>query len=106
MGWLIAVGLLIGAYFLFKDTMNRLQYVQWLRLYWITRNNAPKGTFIISPAFMRQTAEPWWRGRGIQFRAGKYTFQIGVLTSRGDDLISQVDGRDLEVTPSVIREWK
>jgi hypothetical protein len=104
--WLIAILVLVGGYFLFRDTMNRLQYIQILRLYWITRDNATKGTFIVSPAFMRQTADPWWRGRGLQFRAGKYTFQIGVLTGKGDNLLSQVDGRDLDVAPVQIREWK
>lgn len=101
----VGVALLVGAYFLFRDTMNKIQYVQTIRLYWITRDIGDKGMPIIARAEMRQTAEPWWRGKGIQFRAGKYTFQVGVLTSRGTDLLDQLGGRSLDVDADEIREW-
>lgn len=69
--------LLLGAYFLFRNTMNSLQYIG--KLYWITRDNGKPGTkHIAFDAFMRGTAPPWKIGRGVQFRWGKYTFQVGI----------------------------
>ena len=104
--WLLIVALLaVGAYFLFKDTLNRIQYIQTIRLYWITRNNGAAGTPVVSKGFMRQTAAPWWQGRGIQFRLGKYTFQVGVLLRRVDGLLDQVGGRDMEADAKEIRSW-
>jgi hypothetical protein len=102
---LVVVVFAVGAYLLFRDTMNRIQYLQSVRLYWITRNNGVRGTRVITRAFMRQTAPPWWRGTGIQFRAGKYTFQIGILTSRANGLLDQVDGRELDEDAKQIRAW-
>jgi len=96
---------IVGSYFLFRDTMNRVQYVQTLRIYWITRNNSGKGVPLVSTAFMLQTAEPWWQGRGLQFRAGRYTFQFGILTKQGRGLIDQVGGRDMAESAKEIREW-
>jgi hypothetical protein len=103
--WLIIAGLIVGSYFLFRDTMNKIQYVQTLRLYWITRNVGGKGVPLVSAAFMRQTAEPWWQGRGVQFRIGKYTFQIGILLRKADGLLDQVGGRDMDADPKEIRSW-
>lgn len=104
--WLVfGAAFLVAAYFLFRDTMNRIQYIQFLRLYWITRNNATTGTPVVAPGFMRQTAAPWWQGRGIQFRAGKYTFQIGILLRRADSLLDQVGGRDMDADAKEIRSW-
>ena len=102
---LIVVAFAIGAYLLFRDTMNRIQYLQSVRLYWITRDNGVAGTKVITRAFMRQTAPPWWRGSGIQIRSGKYTFQIGVLTSKANGLLDQVDGRELDDGAKEIRSW-
>jgi hypothetical protein len=85
--------------------MNKIQYVQALRVYWITRNVGGKGVPVVSTAFMRQTAEPWWQGRGVQFRAGKYTFQIGILLRKANSLLEQVGGRDLEADAKEIRTW-
>lgn len=104
--WLaVAVITLFLAYLLFKDTMNRLQYVQTLRIYWITRNNAAPKTPIVCKAFMHQTHEPWWRGSGVQFRFKQYSFQVGVLTSRGDGLLDQIGGRDMDEPVTEIRGW-
>ena len=102
---LIAVVFVIGVYLLFRDTMNRIQYLQSVRLYWITRDNGVVGTKVITRAFMRQTSPPWWRGSGIQIRVGKYTFQVGVLTSRANSLLEQVDGRELNDDAKEIRSW-
>lgn len=102
---LLVVACAIGAYLLFRDTMNRIQYLQSVRLYWITRDNGVAGTKVITRAFMRQTAPPWWRGSGIQIRAGKYTFQVGVLTSKANSLLEQVDGRELDDDAKEIRSW-
>lgn len=95
----------VGSYFLFRDTMNKIQYVETLRLYWITRNNSGKGVPFVSTAFMYQTAEPWWQGRGIQLRFGKYTFQFGILLRKGNGLMDQVGGRDLLEDAKTIRDW-
>lgn len=103
---LVVVGLLaVGAYLLFRDTMNKIQYLQCIRLYWITRDVGEDWMPFVSRGEMRQTAEPWWRGKGIQFRVGKYTFQVGVLTSRGSDLLDQLGGRDLDMGADEIRDW-
>ena len=60
---LVAAAFAIGVYLLFRDTMNRIQYLQSVRLYWITRNNGVRGTKVITRAFMRQTAP---RGGGVR----------------------------------------
>lgn len=105
MVYIIVALIVVGLYFLFRDTMNRLQYVQTFRIYWITRDTGVKSSPIVSRAFMRQTSEPWWRGSGVQFRAGKYTFQIGVLTGKGSSLLDQVGGRDMDESPAELRKW-
>jgi hypothetical protein len=111
LGVAVGVGLGVGAYFLFKDTLNRIQYVERLRLYWITKDNAAPGTRRITKAFMRQTSPPWHRGSGIQVRLGKYTFQVGVLQITDqvfdddfDGLLYQLDGHELAVPAEDIRE--
>ena len=102
---LVVVVLVVGAYFLFRDTMNKLQYIQSLRIYWITRNVGISGTPIVCRGNMRQTGAPWWQGSGIQFRAGKYIFQVGVLTRKVDGLLEQLGGRDMDAAPKEIRSW-
>jgi hypothetical protein len=102
---IIALSVIVGLYFLFRDTMNRIQYVQTLRVYWITRNNTPVTTPRVCKAFMRQTAEPWWYGKGVQLRYKNYSFQIGVLISKSSSLLDQVGGRELEHDAKEIRKW-
>lgn len=93
------------AWLLFKDTMNRIQYVERLRLYWITRNNGTDEP-VVSKAFMRQTSPPYWRGRGIQFRFRSFTFQVGVLTMRVNSLESQISRLGwLPAHPKELRKW-
>lgn len=89
---IISVMLMIGAYFLFKDTMNRIQYLETLRLYWITKDNG-EGQPLFAKATMRQTSAPFWRGRGYQVRFRKHTFQVGVLTMRVDSLEAQISNK-------------
>lgn len=96
----------LGAYLLFRDTMNKLQYIQFLRIYWITRDTGVLGTPYISKGIMLQTSEPWWVGAGVQFRAGKYTFQVGVLQRKSFDLLDQLGGRYLDESAKEIRRWK
>ena len=103
--WIILGVTLVGFYFLFKDTLNRVQYIQAVRLYWITRDDGIVGSPVLSKAFMIQTAQPWWNGKGVRLRAGKYTFQIGVLTHRGESLLDQLGGRDLDDDARRIRDW-
>ena len=103
--WVIVAVFALGAYLLFRDTMNRIQYLQSVRIYWITRNNGVRGTSVLTKAFMRQTASPWWRGRGVQVRLGKHTFQVGILTGKADSLLDQMDGRELDHDATQIRAW-
>lgn len=103
----IAIAVLVSGYFLFKDTMNRIQYIETLRIYWITRDVASKTSgWRFRKAFMRQTAHPYWRGSGVELRVGKYTFQVGRLTSQAKTLLDQLDGRELEETPKELRKWQ
>jgi hypothetical protein len=104
---IISVTLMIGAWFLFKDTLNRIQYVEVLRLYWITRDNADDHTPLIAKATMRQTAAPFWRGRGVQVRLPRsLTFQVGLLTVKVDSLESQISNLGwLDTEPKKLRRW-
>jgi len=104
---IISVTLMIGAYYLFKDTLNRIQYLETLRIYWITKDNG-KGQPLVTKAIMRQTAPPFWRGRGIQVRLGKLTFQVGLLTMRVDSLDAQISNRPDAfdgMTAKQLRRW-
>lgn len=108
--FVLPASLLIAVYLLFKDTLNRIQYVERLRLYWITRDTGTKGQPLVRRAFMRQVAEPYWRGEGIEIRLGKsLTFQVGLLTVRVDSLESQIGGRDAlgvrNLPAKALRNW-
>jgi len=96
---------LLGAFLLFRNTMNKLQYVQAFRVYWITKNNAAIGSQAVSLAAMHQTSYPWWNGRGVQFRFKNYSFQVGVLTKKGNSLLEQLGGRELDLPTYAIRKW-
>jgi len=97
--------LFLGAYLLFRDTLNRIQYVEHLRVYWITRNTGVSGQPFVRKAFMRHTSPPYWRGSGIEIRVGSYTVQFGILTGKVDSLLDQLDGRELDVAPKDLRQW-
>lgn len=105
---LLVVGLIIVLllWLLFRDTMNRIQYIQALRVYWIVRNTGTLGTPFVTKSFMRQTSDPWWVGSGIQFRVYTYTFQVGYLKYKSSDLLSQLEGRYMSLSPKEIRRWK
>lgn len=121
MGWVLGVGLISVAVFIIlymRATQNLLFYVQWLRLYWIFRDNGTLSTSRITRAFMHQTSPPWWRGKGLQVRFGKTTFQVGILremavpvtvTDMEEDaggLLAQLGGREMYVDVKTIRkEW-
>lgn len=106
MWWLLLLAVSVVAYFVFRDTMNKIQYIQTLRVYWITRNDGVLGTPWVTRAFMKQTAPPWWNGKGIQFRLKTYTFQVGILIYRGVDLLDQLTGRYMDEDAKSIRNWK
>lgn len=74
--YLAAALIAAGLYFLFKDTLNRLQYIG--PIYWITRDNGSLSEPRFARAFMRGTAPPWKIGKGIQFRLFYYTVQVGI----------------------------
>jgi hypothetical protein len=118
-GFITITVLLVSVVFFvtFRDTLNRIQYIEFLRIYWITRDNGKSGDPFVVRSFMRQIAPPWWRGKGIQFRVSKYTFQVGILREKANvpegsmdsemmGLLSQLDGRELDIDPKVLRdEW-
>lgn len=98
--------LLVGVIAVFGYSMNRIQYVERLRIYWIFRNNAGRGTPFFAPlAFMHQDTEPFWYGTGAQFRLLKWTLQVGTLEGKHDSLLEALGGEELEATPSEIRKW-
>lgn len=106
--WLIVGGLTLAYlfyHFFMYDVMNRIQFFAFLRVYWITKDNAPKGAPVVASAFMRQTSEPFWYGKGVQFRLGKYSFQIGILQGKNSDFMEALGAEDLDVTVPEIREW-
>lgn len=99
---LMVLGVLYLAYLLFRDTMNRIQYVEHLRLYWIAKNTARKGVPFIAPSFMRQTQRPFWYGQGVEVRFFRWTFQVGILQGKGD---SPITFESVDASPQEIREW-
>lgn len=106
---IVTLLVIIGSYVLFKDTMNRIQYIG--PLYWITRDNGRYGDPVITKAFMRQTAAPWKTGKGVQLRFRKYTFQAGIcratkLVKEDEGLLHAMQGRYLDDPVDAIRTWK
>jgi hypothetical protein len=101
--------LLVGAFFLFKDSLNLVQSVG--RVYWITRDYVPKGTPIIAKGFMRELGEPWRVGSGLQIRFAKNrTFQVGICaptapTDEENGILNAVGGRYMDATAEEIGEW-
>lgn len=106
---LLIVALGVGAWFLFKDSLNLVQALG--RVYWITRDYVPKGTPIIAKGFMRELGHPWRVGSGIQIRiARNRTFQVGWCaktspSSEEEGVLSAVGGRYMDVTAEEIGEW-
>lgn len=96
------------SYLLFKDTLNKLQAVG--PVYWITRDIVPKKTPIVTIGFMHEIDFPWRKGKGIQIRIPRRTFQLGVC-HKGTDLdettgtLSAVGGRFMDTPPTEIGEW-
>lgn len=113
-----AVIVLIALVLFARRTMNLLFYVQWLRFYWIFRDNGIIGTPYVVKAFMHQVSPPWWRGKGVQFRLKNYTLQVGILRAKAvppsdsdldsdlSGLLVQMGGRELDLDAKTIRkEW-
>lgn len=100
--YLAAALIVAGIYFLFKDTMNRLQYIG--PVYWITRDNGDISEPRICRAFMRGTSAPFKVGQGVQFRLFYYTFQIGIcrnapVQGEMEGLMYVLGAHDLEDSP-------
>jgi hypothetical protein len=98
----------LSLYFLFRDTLNRLQYIG--PIYWITRDNTPKGTPLLSIGFMRQTSFPWKVGKGLQVSISRYSFQFGICkkskhSDETEGILGALGGRYLDTSTSDIREW-
>jgi hypothetical protein len=96
------------AYFLFRDTLNKLQYLG--PIYWITRDNTSLNTPFISIGFMRQIAPPWKIGKGIQFTYKNYSFQTGFCrkythTDETSGILGALGGRYLDDDVDTIRKW-
>lgn len=103
---LVALCLLTGSQ-VFKDTLNLVQGIGFV--YWIVRDTH-KG-FSLSTGFMRETDFPWRTGRGVQMGIGKYVFQIGFckrnkLNNEIMGLTHAVKGRELDLKPTEIGEWR
>jgi hypothetical protein len=102
LGLAAIIALSIGAYFLFRDTLNRIQYIERLRLYWITKDTGHKGVPLLAPSFMRQTQAPYWHGTGVEARFFKWTFQVGILRGKGSN---PIEFEELDVPVPTIRDW-
>lgn len=95
----IVVALLVGAYFLFKDSLNLFQapFGGKLRIYWVTRDIEPYSAPLIRRNWAMQDLslhpdyegsvdymeKPVLYGEGIQIRIHpRRTFQFGILLSK------------------------
>ena len=95
-------------YLVFRDTLNRLQYIG--PIYWITRDNTPKDYPLLSIGFMRQTSFPWKIGKGLQVSFGRYSFQFGICkksnhSDETEGILGALGGRYLDTSTRDIREW-
>jgi hypothetical protein len=103
---LVVLGLvMIGAYFLFRDTLNRIQYVERLGVYWITRDNGADYSKRFIRGWMRQMHEPFWYGHGYQVRFRRWTFSFGKLDGQAASFEDQLGGGWMDLLPSELREW-
>jgi hypothetical protein len=93
-----------GLYLLFVDSMNRAQYVESLRIYWTTKNNASRSAPLLGKGFWYQDDSPFWYGSGYFVRVRNHSFNFGVLQGKGESLVDQL-GRELDHTPQEIRDW-
>lgn len=105
---LVMVMVTIGAYFLFRDTLNKLQYLG--PIYWITRDNTSLTAPFISIGFMRQIAPPWKIGKGVQVSYKNYSFQVGFCrksthTDETSGILGALGGRYLDDDADTIRKW-
>lgn len=100
--------MLSSAYFVFRDTLNKLQVVG--PLYWISRDNTPKNVSVVSVGFMRELESPWRYGKGIQFTVKNRSFQVGFCKPRYyknpiEGQLAAMGGRMMEATPEEIGNW-
>lgn len=113
---ILALPLIVGGYFLFRDSMNLFQKVG--RVYWITRNNMKRPQPFISRAFLVHDSPPYWIGKGVQIawkwgevhevdvadnnfsHPRQFSFQIGWLSK------ASTFNPDLYVRDSRIRDWR
>jgi hypothetical protein len=92
----------IGAYFVFRKTMNVFQRLG--KIYWVTRDNASGP--LVRKAWMRFTGPPFWRGEGIEFRFRSHSFQIGILKTKMPSLENQLSNLpEYSVSVQEIRKW-
>lgn len=100
---LLLLPTIIGAYFLFRDSMNLWQMI-W-PVYWVTRDTADNWDFRVRRAWARSGGEEYWQGRGIEFRwkwKGEYrSTQIGIVTHLRKKQVKWYDYQ-----PKEIREWQ
>jgi hypothetical protein len=73
------------------------------KVYWISRND--NRWFSIGFGTMRTLSEPWKRGNGIYVAMFKYSLQIGICNDVEGNLLTQLDGRMLDLTPHEIGNW-
>ena len=111
-----------GSYFLFKDTMNRIQYVRirptgWY-LYWITRDTDYTQGARFAHGFMRtmqpiedrpgyipSTEGSFLQGSGYVLRWFRnYSTQVGIARVKANDLLEQMGGRELDIDIDTLRD--
>lgn len=85
--------------------MNKIQYIQTLRIYWIIRDSYPPNTRKLGLGHMLQTGPPWWRGKGVQVLIFGRLIQFGILLRKGSNLLEQLGGREMGVDPTELRSW-
>lgn len=105
---LVAAGAVVfgyGFYRLFiKDILNRIQFIERLRIYWLWRDVVDPGPAVARNT-MRQTAAPYWRGEGWSIRIRNHTLQFGRLSYHVDSLESQIGNGWYDFTAKEIRKW-
>lgn len=95
---------IVGAYFLFRDSMNLWQSVG--PIYWVTRD-APTDHWVgwrVRRSWARSGGDPYNEGEGIEFRwswRGNYrSTQIGIVTKRN------VHVKWYDYDPKTLKEWQ
>lgn len=80
-------------------------------IYWIVRDTATAETPRMSTGWVHELGGYWRKGKGIQFKTGKYITQVGVckrhkVKNEEDGILEAMQGRMLNTTTDEIGEWR